>query len=245
MFVILVHNMADLFHFKQFSVNQSGCGMKINTDGVLLGALAQSENPSSILDIGTGTGVIALMLAQRFPSANIEAIEIDASASDTAGLNFLNSKFSNRLKVYQHSFQNFSLEHPVKKYDLIVSNPPFFTNSLKNPDSQKQLARHTSETLFKELVVFAKKHLTTRGICYFILPLEGSKQIIEEGLKQQFKLRHSINISSSESKSAHRQIISLGFEDLKNIEQSFMIYQSEKVYSVEYKNALKDFLTIF
>lgn len=237
--------MKDIFHFKQFSVNQSGCGMKINTDGVLLGALVQSDNPSSILDIGTGTGVIALMLAQRFSSANIEAIEIDASASDTAKRNFLNSSFSSRLNVYQNSFQKFSLEHPLKKYDLIVSNPPFFTNSLKNPDNQKQLARHTSETLFKELVVFAKKHLTTIGICYFILPLDGSKQIIEEGLKHQLNLLHIINISSSESKSVHRQIIGLSFENLENIEQSFMIYQSEKVYSSEYENALKDFLTIF
>jgi tRNA1Val (adenine37-N6)-methyltransferase len=238
--------MKDFFHFKQFSVNQAGCGMKINTDGVLLGALAQSENPSSILDIGTGTGVIALMLAQRFLNATIEAIEIDASAAETAGKNFLNSKFSARLKVYPHSFQKFSQEQPLKKYDLIVSNPPFFTNSLKNPDSQKQLARHTSETLFQELVVFAKSHLTENGICYFILPLDGAKQIIDEGLKNdQLKLRHIINVRSSESKSTHRQIIGLGFEDLKNTEEFFTIYQSEKVYSVEYKNALKDFLTIF
>src|SRR5687768_4750199 len=113
--------MKDFFHFKQFSVNQAGCGMKINTDGVLLGALVKSENPVSILDIGTGTGVIALMLAQRFSGANIDAIEIDAMASETAMQNFLNSRFSDRLKVYPHSFQNFSLEHPFKKYDLIVS----------------------------------------------------------------------------------------------------------------------------
>ena len=122
--------MADLFHFKQFSIDQSGCGMKVNTDGVLLGALVQATDPQSILDIGTGTGVIALMLAQRFSVAEIEAIEIDQAAYETALMNFNNLRFSNRLKAHNNSFQKFSVEQPDKRYDLIVSNPPFFLNSL-------------------------------------------------------------------------------------------------------------------
>ncbi|MEJ6982268.1 methyltransferase [Pedobacter sp. P351] len=237
--------MKDFFQFKQFSVNQAGCGMKINTDGVLLGALVKSESPATVLDIGTGTGVIALMLAQRFPGACIDAIEIDAIASETAMQNFLSSRFSDHLKVYPNSFQNFSREHPGKKYDLIVSNPPFFTNSLKNPDNQKHLARHTSEVLFNELVEFAKNHLTKSGTCYFILPLEASRYFIEKSLKYELKLQTVINISSSGSKSAHRQIIGLGMESQESVESSFIIYQSEKKYSQEFETALKDFFTIF
>jgi len=237
--------MKDLFHFKQFCIDQYGCGMKINTDGVLLGALIQPENPFSVLDIGTGTGVIAMMLAQRFPTAHIEAVEIDDSAATAAANNFLSSKFAERLQVFQTSFQNFSKEHPGKKYDLIVSNPPFFINSLKNPDQQKQLARHTDTSLFEDLVTFSMNHLSSNGVCKFILPVDAAKQVIIEGMRQGLHLQHVLTIRSSELKPPHRQIITLGLNDLKCSELFFTIYSSEKVYSEEYKTALKDFLTIF
>jgi tRNA1Val (adenine37-N6)-methyltransferase len=237
--------MKDLFHFKQFSVNQSGCGMKINTDGVLLGALARSENPSSILDIGTGTGVIAMMLAQRFPGASVDAVEIDVQAAETARKNFMESNFSSRLKSFQNSFQDFSQSYPDKKYDLIVSNPPFFTNSLKNPDPQKHLARHTVEGLFYDLIQFAKNHLSASGTCYFILPPDAATQVLNEGSRHSLKAQSIINVKSSSSKPAHRQIIGLGFEGYETSIDDFVIYQSEKVYSSQYELALKDFFVIF
>src|SRR4051812_18750759 len=112
-----------MFRFKQFSVDQAGCAMKINTDGVLLGAIAEVESPSTILDIGTGTGVIGLMLAQRFGNARVDAVEIDVSAAKTAGNNFANSSFNNRVTVFPVSIRAFFNEHSGKKYDLIVSNP--------------------------------------------------------------------------------------------------------------------------
>jgi tRNA1Val (adenine37-N6)-methyltransferase len=129
--------MADLFRFKQFSVDQTGCAMKINTDGVLLGALAQAENPKHILDIGTGTGVIALMLAQRFTTAKIDAVEIDIIAAETAGTNFKNSPFSDRVTVFPKNFESFFDDNRERKYDLIISNPPFHINSLESPKAKK------------------------------------------------------------------------------------------------------------
>lgn len=237
--------MKDIFHFKQFAVKQAGCGMKINTDGVLLGALAQSENPSSILDIGTGTGVIALMLAQRFRNTSIETVEIDIQAAETSRMNFRESQFSARLKAYHSSFQDFSESYPDKQYELIVSNPPFFSNSLKNPDPQKHLARHTTEGLFQDLILFAKNHLSPSGKCYFILPLEAATQVINEGLGHNLNLQSIINIKSSLLKTPHRQIIGLGFEAQEISTDNFVIYQSEKVYSSQYELALQDFLTIF
>lgn len=242
---LLSSTKSNIFQFKQFAVDQTGCGMKINTDGVLLGALVQAENPSSILDIGTGTGVVALMLAQRFPDAQVGAIEIDNKAALTAQNNFNTSQFTKRLKCYQQSFQDFSKQYPNKKYDLIVSNPPFFTNSLKNSDDQKQLARHASNDLFKELISFARQHLTPKGFCYLILPLEAARQIIEPAFKYGMKLQSVISIKSSASKAAHRQIITVGFGNIEKYEEEFIIYQSEKVYSDQYQNVLKDFLTIF
>src|SRR4051812_29048264 len=110
-----------MFQFKQFAVDQSNCAMKINTDGVLLGALANADKPEQILDIGTGTGVIALMLAQRFSNAQIDAVEIDLDAAATAQRNFKASAFADRLYTYGSSFEDFFNHHPEKRYDLIIS----------------------------------------------------------------------------------------------------------------------------
>src|ERR1700743_597427 len=121
--------MKGVFHFKQFAVDQTGCAMKINTDGVLLGALTEADKPETILDIGTGTGVIALMLAQRFTDAKIDTVEIDIDTAQTAERNFKASPFADRLTVYALGFESYFEKYPEKKYDLIVSNPPFYIDS--------------------------------------------------------------------------------------------------------------------
>src|SRR3954467_12793908 len=124
-----------MFQFKQFAIDQTGCAMKINTDGVLLGALAEADKPQHILDIGTGTGVIALMLAQRFTIAMVDAVEIDEQAAETAKSNFENSVFANRVNLYAEGFESY-LSRLDKQYDLIVSNPPFYINSLESPEAK-------------------------------------------------------------------------------------------------------------
>src|ERR1700761_1918790 len=107
-----------MFRFKKFSVDQTGCAMKINTDGVLLGAMAAAENPKTILDIGTGTGVIALMLAQRYTDAQIDAVEVDEYAAQTAGRNFEAFPFSKRPTIYPTDFESYFVRFPERKYDL-------------------------------------------------------------------------------------------------------------------------------
>lgn len=124
--------MSSIFRFKQFNVDQTGCAMKINTDGVLLAALVDGEG-ENILDIGTGTGVIALMLAQRFKQAKIHALEINSEASATAGKNFKNSVFSNRLTISNIAIEQYS---NAEQFDLIVSNPPYFVNDLRNSEEK-------------------------------------------------------------------------------------------------------------
>src|ERR1700756_535530 len=121
-----------MFRFKQFSVDQAGCAMKINTDGVLLGAMAGHANPLRILDIGTGTGVIALMLAQRFGNAQIDAVEIDAIAAETAARNFQNSDFCAQLHIHPVGITDYFEANAGEKFNLIVSNPPFYINSLES-----------------------------------------------------------------------------------------------------------------
>lgn len=217
--------------------------MKVNTDGVLLGALAGFPAVKNILDIGTGTGVIALMLAQRFPEAQIEAVEIDPSAAETAEQNFLGSPFSARLKLVRGSFQEYS--PAIRSYDLIVSNPPFFLKSLKNPDLQKRVARHASGEFFKELVDFAVKYLSTDGEFWLVLPGEAALETIKLAAEAGLFLKKNISVKSFEGDKAHRQVLCFGFKHESAASETLVIYAEQKIYTNEYKHLLRDFLTIF
>jgi tRNA1Val (adenine37-N6)-methyltransferase len=234
-----------MFQFKQFSVDQTGCAMKINTDGVLLGALTEANDPGNILDIGTGTGVIALMLAQRFSSAIIDAVEIDEAASQTAGRNFENSPFSNRLNISPLPIQSFFNKYPEKKYDLIVSNPPFHLNSLESPKAGKSLAKHTDGDFFEDLISGVAKHLTNDGACWLILPLQAAELVNDVAGRNGLYLQKKINIHSFEGSEPHREIVVFGKESKEVIEDKFVIYNEPKIYSEMYINSLKDFFTIF
>ena len=164
-----------MFRFKQFTVFQSECAMKVGTDGVLLGAWADTHNATRILDIGTGTGLLALMLAQRAPHAEITAIEIDPAAVEQAAANAQNSPWGNRIRIIGGDFG----KHIFKeKFDLIVSNPPYFCNSLKNPDEKRKTARHddtlTQETLAKGIAEIIAKNGTA---CVIYPTAEGESFI--------------------------------------------------------------------
>ncbi|SDS65142.1 tRNA1Val (adenine37-N6)-methyltransferase [Mucilaginibacter mallensis] len=238
--------MADIFRFKQFGVDQSGCAMKINTDGVLLGALAQAENPQSILDIGTGTGVIALMLAQRFTDAQIDAVEIDAIAAETAGNNFKNSPFvADRLTVFPVSFESFFEDHPEKKYDLIISNPPFHINSLESPKAKKTLAKHADGDFFEILIKYIAEHLTENGLCWLVLPLETSALV--KALVQQYRLylQKVIAIHSFEESAPHREVVRFGLNEISEVKSKMVIYEAVNKYSEEYKKLLHPYFIAF
>lgn len=219
--------------------------MKINTDGVLLAALAGVEHKTEILDIGTGTGVIALMLAQRNESACIDAIEIDAEAAKTAELNFSNSLFNNRLKIYPKSFQDFFKTQAPKNYDLIVSNPPFFINASKSNQEKKNLARHTNPFFFEDLISLSATHLTAMGTLQIIIPTQIEKLIIAIAANNQLIVQQKISISSFDNSKPIRSILSFGKNNVPYQEIFFTIYAQQGVHSVAYKNALKDFFTIF
>jgi tRNA1Val (adenine37-N6)-methyltransferase len=234
-----------MFRFKQFSVDQSGCAMKINTDGVLLGAMAAANEPKSILDIGTGTGVVALMLAQRYANAQIDAVEIDEGAAQTAGRNFENSPFTDRLKVFPSGFENYFEQFPKKKYDLIVSNPPFYIDSLKSPGEKKTLAKHTDVDFFEKLLKAVSKHLTPDGYCWFILPTTIANDIIKFAADSLLCLLKQINVKSYAYSDAHRVILCFCFKsDLLEI-SNFTIYSAKDVYSEEYKRVLQPYFLAF
>ena len=155
------------FRFKQFAVEQEDVAMKVGTDGVLLGAWARCEDAERILDIGTGTGVIALQMAQRNSQAVVHAVEIDEVAAKRAKSNFDLSPWAERLQVTQSAVQEFA---PSEKFDLVISNPPYFIDSLLPPDKRRSTARHTNNLTFEELDKAVCRLLADNGQFVLILP---------------------------------------------------------------------------
>jgi tRNA1Val (adenine37-N6)-methyltransferase len=231
-----------IFKFKQFEVDQTGCAMRINTDGVLIAAMAGHEGTKNILDIGTGTGVIALMLAQRFPEADIHAVEIDEQAAETAERNFQLSVFSKRLTVYHSAVQAFD---STQKYDLIVSNPPFFVNDLKSEEFRKGIARHADEDFFSMLVKKSSALLADKGMIWLILPVKQADEVIGIASHYNLSLVERIHIHSDQSKPTFRQIICLKKGEAALKERDFNIYESLKQHTAAYKELLKDFFLAF
>ncbi|HEY1025536.1 MAG TPA: methyltransferase [Sphingobacteriaceae bacterium] len=219
--------------------------MRVNTDGVLLGALLTADDPLSILDIGAGTGVIALMLAQRFANAEIGAVEIDEQAAATAAANFANSIFGSRLSSHSGSFEDYFQQHPDRKFDLIVSNPPFFLNSLKSETSAKQKARHADASFFEDLFRLSARHLNENGKLVLILPVGTVAATARFADEAGLHLQTEKSILSFSNSRPHRKIISFGPGQTEVRYSEFIIYADEKVYSAMYAAALKDFFTIF
>lgn len=234
--------MKNIFRFKQFEVDQSNCAMKINTDGVLLGAMAQHAEPKRILDIGTGTGVIALMLAQRFANAQVYAVEIDEQASVTARRNFEASVFSKQLSVHNIAIEQYN--NP-EKFDLIVTNPPFFVNDYKNAEPKKEIARHASHTFFAELIKKVNELLSDKGHFWFVLPIKQAEEVVDKGETLGLFAQKVIRLHSDVSKPEFRRIVCLGREKTDLVEEDFIIYESEKKYTRAYELLLKDFFLAY
>lgn len=234
--------MKNAFKFKQFEIDQTGCAMRINTDGVLLGAVADKAQTLKVLDIGTGTGVIAMMLAQRYPGAIVHAIEIDEQAALAAAKNAANSHFSNRLKVFHSAVETYE---PEESYDLIVSNPPYFVNDLKNPEHRKGIARHTDAVFFEQLLDRIKALLSPDGRFWFILPVKQAMNIIEMAGAYGLHPAVVVHIHSDEQKPEIRQIVCLDYSAAPVQHQNLYIYAAEGVYTDAYKLLLKDFFLAF
>lgn len=233
------------FVFKQFTVNQDKCALKVNTDAVLLGALAKADKPLRILDIGAGTGVISLMLAQRYQDAVIHSVEIEPNAFLQAQDNFSNSPWSERMKVFHIPFQQFG-ETINTKYDLIVSNPPYYTDHLKTLNHERNIALHSESLSFDELVDGVKKVLSEKGEFFAILPERQMNHLEKccEGRGLYSKAKVTV-LDRPESQTL-RVIQSFGFIHREAvIKEEIIIKNNTGNYSTEYASLLKDFLLIF
>ncbi len=232
------------FQFQQFRIQQDRCAMKISTDAVLLGSLAQNPSPSQILDIGTGTGVIALMMAQRFPEAQVTALEIDPAAATQADENFKESPFAERLKLIPSSLQEFSTDW---SFDLIVSNPPYFPDHLKSSDPKRNLALHTDSLSFEALLHHASQLLSPSGQFWVILPprqMGGFCKLAEEALLFP---NSKIQIQDNVSKPVHREIVS--FSKTKGLHSILTrvcyLKNEDGTYTDDYQQLISGFLLGF
>ncbi len=220
--------------------------MKVNTDGVLLGAMAGMVNPRRILDLGTGTGVIALMLAQRFPDARVEAIEIDLEAAAQAQRNFEQSVFSSRLQLWPGDFNKvLSDAKDIGRHELIVSNPPFYLNALPSPAVKKSLAKHADENFFEKLIRVCTLHLTAQGQCWFILPPKTAALVTGMAIIYGLYPQHKVFIKSFAGSEPHRVIMAFTYVPGQETEEELIIYSRPRVYTAAYQELLKDFLLIF
>lgn len=231
------------FKFKKFTVDQDQCAMKIGTDGVLIGAWASLENyPSNILDIGTGTGVISLILAQRSNAENIEAVEIDDDAYEQATSNFENSPWGDRLFCYHASIQEFASEMSDEEpYDLIISNPPFYTEDYKTNDKARDTARFTDAMPFQHLIVCAKHLLSEIGKFVVIIPTKEEVEFLKISEENGLHLQTKCNVRGTESSPIKRVMIELGFDKITPTITSLTIEIERHKYTPEYIELVKDF----
>jgi tRNA1Val (adenine37-N6)-methyltransferase len=231
----------DYFQFKQFTVWQDRCAMKVGTDGTLLGALLGASCSSlnkRILDAGTGTGLVALMLAQRFPTAQIDAIDIDEEACIQAADNICRSPFKDRIRVVQQSFLDFSSE---QKYDLIASNPPYFERSLKSPDAVRNLARHSDSLPLRRLVSHARTMLDANGLIALILPVQLSDELNFTVSTNGLFLVRRTEIVSIEGTSPKRFIVELSPKPHPPQHETLVLETADHRRTHQYSALMEDF----
>lgn len=229
------------FQCKEFTILQDKTAMKVGTDGVLLGAWAElNENLKNILDIGTGTGLIALQIAQRIDCETIDALEIEPNAFEQAVENFENSDWRDRLFCYHTSLQEFANEIE-DKYDLIISNPPYYNDTFKNIENKRALARHTVSLSFNALLSSSAKLLSEFGTCAFIVPYKEEDLFIKIAKDNKLFPQRITRVKGNINTNFKRSLLQFSFSNLNPEIDELAIEIERHVYTEKYKNLVKDF----
>ena len=232
------------FYFKEFTINQDKTAMKVGTDAVLLGAWCSLEtNPDTILDVGSGTGLISLMMAQRSDAETIDAVEIDPNAYEQSVANFEKSDWSDRLFCYHSSFQDFSeeMKEEDEEYDLIISNPPFYNDNFETNDTSRNTARFTSALSFKELLESTSKILSDSGIFTIIIPFKEQTVFVSLAAKYRLFLNRVCSVRGTENSEIKRSMLEFSFYQKEVEETTLVIEKARHKYTQEYINLTKDF----
>ncbi|WCP67610.1 methyltransferase [Vibrio tubiashii] len=225
------------FDFKQFSIYGGLSGMPVSTDGVLLGAWTNLENAESLLDIGTGTGLLSLMCAQRHLSLTIEAIDIDDNAIEAASINFARSPWTQRLTLHQGDVLTYQFP---KQFDRIICNPPYFNTGEQASNISRATARHTDTLTHQALLARCKQLLTSQGKASFVLPKIEGDLFIQLAAEQDWHISRQCQIKPTERKQVTRLLIELTKTATNTIEESLTIH-SDGGYSDAFIDLTKDF----
>lgn len=229
------------FRFKQFDVRHDRCAMKVNTDGVLLGAWVDVQGVHNALDVGTGSGIIALMLAQRGVK-HIEAIELDADAAAQAKENFTTSPWASGLTLHHMPLQQFE---PSRAFDLIISNPPYFDNAYKTPIANRNLARHNDSLPLGDLMGFATKHLSNNGHLALILPTDLEANAIAAATICGLHPQKCCYVRGTVGGETKRIMMSFGRKKIDVKVEQLAIETAPLQYTDEYRQLTKDFYLAF
>ena len=231
-----------MFQFKQFTVQQDRCAMKIGTDSVLLGAWTPIENkPFSILDIGAGTGILSLMLAQKSAAEQIDSLEIDEDAYEQCVENFENSPWSDRLFCFHAGLDEF-IEEPEDEYDIIISNPPFYSEDYKSDNSQRDLARFQDALPFEDLVEAADLLLSENGIFAVIIPFKEEERFIDLCAEVELFPVKVTRVKGSYTTPIVRSLLAFKRYELSVLEADELVIEINRhKYTDDYINLTKDF----
>ncbi len=233
------------FKFKKFTIHQDKTAMKVGTDGVLLGAWVNTNNVKRILDVGTGTGLIAIMCAQRTKDVQVDAVEIEVDAFDQARGNIAISPWRSRMQVFLSDFCDFLSEENMT-YDLIVSNPPFFINSLKNDCDKKTKARHTDSLSYENLIKNVLRLLTKNGRFAVVLPYEAKDDFLYFANNSGLYLNRILFVKPTPVKDAKRVLMELSYKDIRMEENTLVVEEfGRHGYSEDYINLTRDFYLNF
>jgi tRNA1Val (adenine37-N6)-methyltransferase len=233
-----------MFSFKKFSIKQDRAAMKVCTDSCLFAALVSVENKERVLDIGCGTGLLSLMLAQKNKNLRITAIEINADAVLDASENIQDSPFRDRISLVHQSVQDFS-KKSEEKFDLIVCNPPFYQNNLKSDKSSKNIAHHADELTFYDLAYCLKQLLTPDGSAWLLLPPFEMNSFLKLSSENGFFPKRKYLVKHSENKPVFREIVELQRIKTEQVEISpINIYENHQ-YSPIFVELLRDYYLIF
>ena len=233
--------MYKYFQFKQFIIQQDKTAMKVGTDGVLLGSWVKiSAKAERILDIGTGTGLIALMMGQRSTAKVVDAVELNEAAYQQAVENFKESNWSERLSCHHSSFQEFSNEMEGN-YDLIVSNPPFHISTQKTVLEDRAMARHSDNLPFIELLLGVAKLLNKKGSCAFIIPFSEQDNFIVLAEKQGLFPSRIMHVKGNNESPIKRSLLQFSFVKKEMLKKELVIENSRHIYTKDYIELVKDF----
>ncbi|MFS4456053.1 tRNA1(Val) (adenine(37)-N6)-methyltransferase [Maribacter sp. 2304DJ31-5] len=233
--------MSESFKFKQFSIHQDRCAMKIGTDGVLLGAWASlDKKPNTILDIGAGTGLIALMMAQRSDAEIIDAIEIEEAAYEQCVENLENSPWGDRLFCYHAGLDEF-VDEVDDKYDLIISNPPFYSEDVSSGDKARDRARQNNSLPFDELLEGVRRLLSKNGVFSVIVPHKEERLFITVAEKQGLYPKRITRVKGNYESPVKRSLLEFGFARINLTTNELVIEISRQKYTSEYMRLTKAF----